>query len=244
VSVPRAVAFDGDNRLVAMEELKGTSLKRALPEIDIETVMLAAGEMIATFHQTRGSIPETVSRHDELEEVQDAVKAIGKRLPALRPRLRACLAKCTDLEWTDLTPPALLHGSCKLEHMLIHEGELALLDLDGLRRGHPAYDIGEFLSSLYNLEAQGRISSPVRRQIGRCFLQGYAARTPWTISPVAVFWFLAERLIYKQAAKYVEHLHDDCESKVGLMLTLAESVLARCTGLAGQPLGSIWQRLP
>jgi ribosome-associated protein len=84
VSIPRAVAFDGDNRLVAMEELKGTSLKRALPEIDIEPVMRAAGEMIATFHQTRGSIPETVSRHDELKEVQDAVKARLRALAGTR----------------------------------------------------------------------------------------------------------------------------------------------------------------
>jgi thiamine kinase-like enzyme len=132
-----------------------------------------------------------------------------------------------------------------LNHILIHDDELVLVDLDSLRMGHPAYDLANFLSSLYYLEALERISPAVRCDIARHVLQGYAQGAPRPVSSAAVLWFLASLLVSKQAAKCVAHLQPGRRDRVQAFLTLAHAALARARD-AGERNGveTLWTVLP
>jgi aminoglycoside phosphotransferase (APT) family kinase protein len=226
VRVPRVLALDEDRALVLLEELPGTDLKQALPTIEVQPVMQAVGELLARLHCLSLRVRKTISRQSELEEVQHAIHTISAAVPGLRHRLFACLDQLSALHWDDTVPSVLLHGSYRLNHIFIHDGALALVDLDSLRVGHPAYDVANFLTALSYAEAQEQLSTSLRRDIVRSFLHGYAAKQPYALPPIAVLWYVVSLLLNKQAYKYVTHLHRDRDEKVQQMLRQAEAALA------------------
>lgn len=140
-------------------------------------------------------------------------------------------------------PNVLLHGACKAAHVLVDGSRLALVDLDRIGMGHPAYDVGRFLSSLW-LEALPN-SPPAYRTSAYRFLEGYAARAPWRLSPVSVLWYMAAQLIEKGTRKYVLRFREGRQEEVVRIVTLAEKAMAGCEELRGeQSLEAIWKVLP
>ena len=230
VWLPRPMAFDEQTGLVLMEELPGKDLIRALDEVDLGKTMGDAGELLAAFHQAPRVVRGSISVRATLREVRHAVKRGEASLPGELSRRAMCLVRRLNGCRTgmDSAPKVLLHGAFRPKHVFVHDGRLALIDVDAIRVGHPAHDIGHFLSALYYLEAQGRMTAADRAVAGRRFLEGYSARAPWALHPGAVLWCTAALLVHKQARKYAVHLHDDREEKVDRVLTLAEKALAAC----------------
>ena len=144
----------------------------------------------------------------------------------MRQRALNCFAALKALQWSDEVPAVLLHGAYRLSHILQADGELALVDLDSIRMGHPGYDLGKFLAYLYYLESSGQVSASARRDAAHKFLEGYTAAAPWRISPAAVLWFLASELMIKQTKKDLMQPGDDRRERVEGVLTLAEAALA------------------
>lgn len=246
VRFPRALALDESNGAVFIEELTGQNLKQALFAIDRPPVMAGVGRLLADFHRAQKRVRKKITVKNELAENREAAGIIVKTLPPFKTRLNKLIAAFKAFAWNDTTAPVLLHGTYRLNHIFLRGDELALLDLDSLRMGHPAYDIANLLSSLYYLEeAHGRINAGLRQEISRYFLAGYAEKMAQPISPPAVLWFLASLLINKQAKKYVTHSHENCEAKVERMLTLAETALALGRDMPNDlHLTALWQVLP
>jgi aminoglycoside phosphotransferase (APT) family kinase protein len=245
VRLPGAVGCDERKGLVLMEELRGKELKRSLDEFDVKRVMRAVGEMLAALHGVPRRVRETITVRKERHNVGEVAKAIGSIVPSVRPRLDACVARCLAVKLPDDGPEVLLHGACRLKHVFICDGRPAFIDVDGVRMGHPGYDLGHFLSSLYYQEAQERFSPAVRKACGQYFLEGYTARARRPISTVAALWFLSALLIHKQARKYALHLHDDRQEKIHHVLMLTEAALTACEKLRGESsLQKVWSALP
>ena len=245
VRFPRALAWHQEKAQLMLEDLPGKNLEHALPEIDLAKTLAAVGEMLARFHASRKRVPKKVSLKSELKEVRAAMRNISEVAPASRRRLRAALADLRDSRWEEREPPVLLHGTFRLNHVFVHRDELALLDLDSLRMGPPAYDVANFFSSLYYFEAEQRITALQRREIVRHFSSGYAAQTAHALAPRTVLWFLASLLINKQAEKYATHFHPDRAEKIERMLALAETVLRRARELPEKAsLAQVWEMLP
>ncbi len=224
--VPRALGWIEARAVVFIEYLPGNNLKQTLLELEIERMMPRVGELLAVFHSADKRVRKRVSYSSELRENREAMRDIAQVLPHFRPRLRDLFAALEKMRWASICPPVLLHGTYRLNHIFVRNDELVLLDLDSLRFGDPAYDLANFLTSLYYLEAQERIAPELRREIARGFLAGYARASRAAVSPFIVLWFFASLMINKQASKYVWHFHDDCEEKAARMLGLAEAALA------------------
>jgi aminoglycoside phosphotransferase (APT) family kinase protein len=231
VWLPRPVAFDEETGLVVMEQLPGKDLLRVLGEVDLGETMWRVGQMLATFHQAPRLAHRTVSAQEKIDDIRDLARKIETFFPAALPHLSACLASILAVRWTDDAPNVLLHGAFRPKHVFVHEGRLALIDVDGICVGHPAHDIGHFLSALYYHEAEGLLSAADRSVAVSRFLQGYAAHAPWRLQPVAVLWCTAAHLVHKQARKYVVHNHGDREEKVDHVLSLADKAIAVCGAL-------------
>jgi len=246
VRFPRALAWDESNGAVFIEELRGENLKQVLFEIDRGRLIPLVGGMLADFHRAEKRVRKKVTIKNELAENREIAGIIGKALPQFQPRLQQLLQAFKTFTWNDGVTPVLLHGTYRLNHIFLCGDELALLDLDSLRLGHPAYDLANLLSSLYYLEeAHGRITAALRQEISRYFLAGYAEKMAQPVTPPAVLWFLASLMLNKQAKKYVTHAHENGAAKVERMLALAETVLA--LGHAAPEdlsLAGLWQVLP
>lgn len=246
VRFPRALALDENTGAVFIEELFGQNLKQVLFDIDRTQIIPGVGHLLADFHRAQKRVRKKVTIKNELAENREAAGIISKALPQFKRRLQQLLKAFKTFAWSDGVTPVLLHGTYRLNHIFLCAEELALLDLDSLRLGHPAYDIANLLSSLYYLEeAHGRITAAMRQEISRYFLAGYAGKMTQVVTPPAVLWFLASLMINKQAKKYVTHSHENGAAKVERMLGLAETVLAR--GREASPavkLTALWQILP
>ena len=225
VRIPEPLALFRDKPVVFIEEIPGANLKRRLPDLDVAKTLFETGALLANFHKAEKRVRKQITPRNEVAEVREALVLIRQTFPGLRSRVRAFMREFRDFDWQDGAQRVLLHGSYRLNHLFIHEGELVLLDLDSIRMGHPAYDIANFLASLYYWEAQGRIGNAERVLLVGHFLRGYAAHSACPVNPRPVLWFLASLLINKQAFKYVAHGHADREEKVALMLGLAEKLL-------------------
>ncbi|MGH7494292.1 MAG: phosphotransferase family protein [bacterium] len=244
VRVPQALAWDENSATVFLEEISGKSLERALAEIDLARVIPAVGGMLANFHGAHQRVQKSVSRAGELAEVHAVMEKIAAAFPVLQPRLRRLFNQLEMVQW-DTSPTTLLHGTFRLNHIFIQHDELALIDFDSLRMGHPACDLANFLSSLYYIEAQERLELSQRQNVARHFIEGYAAKAPLPVQPEALLWFLADLLIKKQAHKYLKHYHEDRAQKIERMLTLSEAALAGCRNTPAEAdLGALWKVLP
>ncbi|RMG64752.1 MAG: aminoglycoside phosphotransferase family protein [Calditrichaeota bacterium] len=227
---------------IAIEYLEGQNLKQLLPELDVEPVMYRLGQCLAHFHGLPFRVAKRVTPADELEESSEAVEKLSLHLPDAAPQARALL------DWLRRNPPSassrgLLHGSFRLNHVFLAHNRLALFDLDSLRWGPPAYDLANFLTSLYYLQAQGRIDQALRHQICRQFLAGYVRRSPAAISFQELGWYLVSLLLNKQAFKYVNHSHADREQKVLAMLAIGEQI-SRASLDKTKSLNRAWSALP
>ncbi len=241
----RPLGWDHDRAIVFLENLPGRNLEQVLSEVDLAQTFRAVGEMLAVFHGAPKRVRKRVSRASELKETRDAMREIAEAFPSFRERLRVLLRALKALAWKDETPEVLLHGTFRLNHILLHEGELAMLDLDSMRMGHPAYDMANFLSALYYFEAQGRLTQAQREEIAAAFLTGYAAKAARQISPATLLWFFISLLLNKQARKYVNHHHPDREDKLERMLALAESAALLSRSLKEEvTLATLGARLP
>jgi aminoglycoside phosphotransferase (APT) family kinase protein len=244
VRFPQALAWDESSATVFIEEISGKNLQHAFAEIDPAQVMPAVGGMLAAFHRAHQRVKKSVSRDGELDEVHGVVQTVAAAFPVLQARLQRLFEQLESARW-DEAPVVLLHGTFRLNHIFIHGDELALIDFDSLRMGHPAYDLANFLSSLYYLEAQERLEPSQRQDIARHFLAGYAATAPLPVPPQALLWFLADLVIKKQMHKYVKHFHEDRAQKVERMLALAEAALAGCGNAPIESnLATVWKLLP
>jgi aminoglycoside phosphotransferase (APT) family kinase protein len=155
------------------------------------------------------------------------LRAIAAAVPALAPRAARLAARLARLRPAPSRPGVLLHGSFRLNHVLVHRGALAFVDLDGASAGPPAYDVANFLSSLHYLVAEGRLGAAERHAVARHFLLGYRSAAPHAAAPRELSWFLAALLVEKQAMKYVTRPRVAWERKLRAMLSLAERSLAR-----------------
>jgi phosphotransferase family enzyme len=240
VRLPRPARFDAETGLVLMEDLPGLDLISALPRIDLGETMASAGQMLAAFHQSPRVVRKRISVRAKMTEVREVASKIERFFPQALPRLNACSARCLRIHWTDDVPPVLLHGAFRPKHVLVHQGRLAMIDVDGMCVGHPAHDLGHFLSALYYLEAQRLLTPADRRLSVRRFLEGYSSHAPWQLPPAAVLWCTAAVLVHKQARKFVVHLHKDRCEKVESVLALAEKTLTACERLPpGAPLAVV-----
>ncbi|NUO83580.1 aminoglycoside phosphotransferase family protein [candidate division KSB1 bacterium] len=244
--LPRAYAWEEGQAVVFIEDLPGQNLKQILFEIDHDAMLFNVGALLADFHRMQKRVRKRVTIKNELKENRKARSIIGKAFPHMRPLVRNILTQLSDLAGqVPATPEILLHGTYRLNHIFLREEELILLDLDSLRLGPPAYDLANFLASLYYLEAQERIAAALRQNLARRFLEGYFSRCTWTVSPLAVLWFCASLLLNKQTSKYVTHLHDDREEKARRMLSLADATLQLCRNLPEDVSGAtLWKILP
>ncbi len=245
VRIPYPLAYDEANRIVYFEELPGKNLLKALHEIDVRTIIPAIGELLANFHCACKPTRKIVSFEGELAEMDEAIQKVIRKMPRLKSRLNRIYREMgTNLPEKDFFL-SLLHGTFRLNHIFVHNNELALLDMDSVRMGHPAYDVANFLSSLYYLEAQNRLSSLQRYDISLQFLTSYANHSNWPIAPKVVLWFLTSLLIHKQVYKYLKHLHEDRELKINRILTLTEEVLDLYHNISPDTrLVDLWQVLP
>jgi aminoglycoside phosphotransferase (APT) family kinase protein len=211
------------------------------PNQDLMGRLRRAGEALNLLH----GLPESLARGFELrdfaQEMEEIAQASGfvKTLLAEEGALiEALLESAREANGRlEQAPPTFIHGDLKLEHLLVTETGMALIDFDTCGRGDPALDAGTFLADLRLWYAV--YHQPGLEKAQGKFLEGYAPGAP-------AAWLVRARLyeaieLVKMAARrlplFDEHWPALMESLVRDARRVMEGVEADL-GLVAQNPGS------
>jgi aminoglycoside phosphotransferase (APT) family kinase protein len=229
--VPHAIGLDRAKALVYSEALRGVSLEQALPVSDLAPCLERLGRALAHLHALPVDTGRSVAATDVRGRARAALRLVARVFPDCAEQTRTLRVALDGAAIERGRPRALLHGSFRLNHVLIDRDAFGLVDLDGAAMGDPAYDVANLLSSLDYLVAESRLDPRRRRTIARAFLAGYRAAAPGALSERAIAWYLAALTIEKQALKYATRPRDAAGRKARHMLELAAGSLARHAAL-------------
>ena len=109
------------------------------PEAEEQALTTIAGAVLAGIH----SIPhEAVPLRplDVVATARGAARAVTTLLPHLERRARAVAARIGGIDG----PPVLAHGDWSADQVLVHDGDVRIIDLDRATIAPRAYDLGHY----------------------------------------------------------------------------------------------------
>ena len=221
--VPRLLGVDARRGVVFMEALPGTLLERAMLRSPLERELTAAGALLARFHGGVARAEKRVTRADELARVRDAGEIVARTFPELSGPLGRIGETLAGVAWPRGRDRILLHGSFRPNHLVLHRGELGVLDLESLRWGPAGYDIANWIAALHYREAVRRLARAVRRRATRAMLRGYRGRGG-DESCVRVLWLAAGLMVQKQVLKLATRPHARARECARTLLAHAEAL--------------------
>ncbi len=231
IRLPRPLAYDERHAAVFLEELPGENLWEVFLRTGDLALIRQAGTLLAQLHCSKRRVSKRVSRRGEWRENRPVLAALKREFPGLRPRLQRLRRAWRAAAKPEHVSHVLLHGSFRLNHIFVHQGELALIDLDSLRLGPPAYDVANLVSSLYYLEGLGQITARQRVAITQHLVAGYAEQSPHRITAEELGWYLISLLVNKQMSKLMAHDHAGRGEKISTLLGQAEAIWAQSRAL-------------
>jgi phosphotransferase family enzyme len=182
VTCVRPLAFDAVDSVVLYPQVPGfplSELLRRQPQ-DLVARLGSLGKAISALHRTPRGITDGLElRHfiaeiEEIAQASDFVKALlpdeGAAIETLLENAREAIPRLPH------EAPTFVHCDLKLEHFLITETGVTLIDFDTCRRGDPALDVGTFLADLrlwYFICARPGVEAAQHE-----FLEGYSPSAP------------------------------------------------------------------
>jgi hypothetical protein len=204
-AIPRPLAhLDGDHTLWQeawpgeMPRARAARLgwKRTLEPAMLERV----ASLIAGIHRSElpaGSPEPAAGVEQLLRAARESGTELGNFLPERARELAGLVAR---IERAAPPPPATratLHGTFKLAQLLCRDDGLALVDFDGVSKGDPLLDIGEFVASLVHLEVRDGVPAEQVTAAQEHFLRAYASAVPWPCPSEHIAWYVSVFLLSK-----------------------------------------------
>jgi Ser/Thr protein kinase RdoA (MazF antagonist) len=177
-TVGRPVAYLSGFRTLIQEELPGTSLKEILLREDEATpAMRKTARALASLHLDCMTTPRRRRLWDECTALEERGKLLQQACPHLRSEIEHIVgAVVTGLEEV---PPAPTHCDLGLDHILVDDDRLALVDLDAFAKADPILDVANILSQLAIMPLLHSFFPHDRAQmIARTFTEEYFAHVP------------------------------------------------------------------
>ena len=171
--VPEPFMFLEDLNLVLMECVRGPTMKdRFRTTTDIKALVRSAAEGAAVLHGLPYEGGEIRTVQTELAKVRGNADPLHLVTPDLAAQLDDLLNRITSLaDRLGLPKPSAIHGALRPAHLVVVGDQVALIDLDGLGGGDPAFDLAEFMSKCIT---QGQIQEAESRSaLSEYFLSRY-----------------------------------------------------------------------
>ncbi|MCI0694732.1 aminoglycoside phosphotransferase family protein [candidate division KSB1 bacterium] len=229
--VPEPLFFDHEINAGFQRGLHGQNLDLQLNKIDLDEAAAKIGAVLAELHQCSLEGLEDRPLDDELLKFAKVKKILAARDSAYNPKLdfidgelRKRFSSLATLS------PAPIHGAFRLTQLLLVEGKLALVDLDGFVMGNPISDVGSFLAHLLYLPLKGLITQAQARSAVRRFCQAYREKAYQGLPGEVLEWYIAVYLAGREAGKCLDKANKvskrDYESMIDILLDMAIAILS------------------
>lgn len=152
---PQVLAHQVEDRVIVHEAIAGVPLSALRGTQDYCDAMAPAAEALARLHAS--NVPELFAHTlaVEVSVVRIACETVRTLSPPLAARMDTLAMEVTDALLAEPEREATLHGDFYDDQVLVDGGELAVIDLDEIRRGHPLIDVGNMLAHLTVADARG-----------------------------------------------------------------------------------------
>jgi Phosphotransferase enzyme family len=208
--------------------VEGEALAGRLATAGPESIVAGAVRALVALHAVapwadlpRNGAPEVLRRLERkvLPRVRRALHGLADDAGELALALRERLPELP------LGPPVVIHGDFHAANVLMLGDDVALLDLDDVALGDPAYDLALFGGRLLLLTlVAGDDPGPVLEAIA-ALPEAYAAAGGRDIDPAAFDWYLAATLLGRQVKTCVRCLPTGAAALSAALLALADETL-------------------
>ena len=210
----RSFALDADGDCWRLFPRLASRSFATLPDAFLEAAGAAFGGLLATFADFEGTLEPVIPGFHDLEHylahLDDA------------PRSREVSAELRQIDAlrTTFEPSAerrVIHGDCKINNLLFHPREsavLAIIDLDTLMFGDPAWDFGDLVRSTFAGSEEANAAAALSLQRFERLCRGFLAAfgdvddvDRYAAAPAYMSFMLAVRFL-------ADHLRGDAYFKV------------------------------
>jgi len=163
------------------------------------TLLEEAARMVAALHSEEVDTQAAMN----VGTVEEKLAQVRRQINYLLPFMDETLSNQNSLLLSQARklvkqPDVTLHGDLHLKNILADGQQVALIDLDGVKKGSPLFDIGSFIAGLiYRARQMEQPWPPVARAIDT-FLAAYEEEVPWKVTRDDVNWHVATALIYER----------------------------------------------
>lgn len=242
-TVPRSLAYHEPSSSYWQEGLQGETLRERSSSRDLSsTEWSRVARAIAAFHASAITELPVVGVRELLLELTERAAVIGDAIP----RCRAALSAVTEQLLTTVPQcngTATLHGDLHPQNIFFTGAEVALIDLDAVRQGPPALDLGSWVAAaIYRALLEGDSLDQCVEGLGS-FLRAYNGHSEERVGQEELNWFAAYALIAERCFRALSRLKAGRLEIVLDLLAVAERLcrgdlllLARsssCLGTAG-----------
>jgi thiamine kinase-like enzyme len=206
LSTPRALLWQPAFDLHWQQALPGRALLDLTPA---EAARLAAplGAQLAALHGTPVAVARELTPQSLRARLTEVTEVLGDVLPGSRGALQSAAASLSEglFELVGV-PVATLHGDLHPRNILADGAQLALIDLDGLRRGPAVLELGAWIADgMYRALLDG--AAPARDGAAwQALLDGYAAAGGTRPRSRTLAWATAWNLLCQRAWRCVINL--------------------------------------
>jgi aminoglycoside phosphotransferase (APT) family kinase protein len=208
VPTPELAATLPELRAVAQSHLDGR-----MPD-EPAGVARAAGELLRSLHALRTSAPR-VTAESRLAQAAKHAAVVTELLPALAVRFEHLLERL-QRGAPDEREAVLSHGDFEAGQLLVRDGSLALLDLDGLCVAAPALDHANYAAHV--VDGPGTLGNA--HSVIAELADGYGT------TPAGVDWHLAAALVCRSSAPF-RRFREGWPERVEALVEAAEEALPR-----------------
>ena len=169
--LPRPYACDEEAGIVWQEAFAGRPLLKQRGRTALARGgAFEIGARLAALHATDVDLEEQMTLGFQVEMLRRSIEA-SRSLPARHARAARELGNhlITMSRRLAELPPATLHGSFRLSHVMASREGLAFIDLDGANRGDPSCDIGHFVAHVLRQGATASMSDSAASRLARSF---------------------------------------------------------------------------
>jgi hypothetical protein len=212
--LPRMLGYAAPSRTLVIEPVAGA------PVSDVPSFR-AFGAALGTLHDLEAPPSLPPFRRLLPDRLERAARILGTVRPDVREPVDALARKLVAEAEDQRQPLSVLHGDVHPKNALVHDGRIALIDLDQVAAGAPAAELG---SALAGLEYR-RIAVGDAGGFEGALLEGYATvrRLP---GPRALAWHTAAALLAERALRAVARIRPEGLAALDTLIARADAILA------------------
>jgi len=178
INTARPIGHSDRNQAILLRWLPGESLASFISNAHLPTdVMHEVGRLLSRLHTQQASKLPPRTAQQEAQEICRSAEDLTILLPPIKELLSEVSKKCTK-QLSLLLPIAVpIHGDCHPQQFIVHQKDVAIIDLDSATLGHPASDLGNFLAHLEREVLQNQMQRSLCDQFTEELIVGYSEKT-------------------------------------------------------------------